>query len=56
MFPFLWVPELSLTSHTSFSQQQLTTTEAQQFSKGVGTPRKLAPATKPQLLRIIRLS
>jgi hypothetical protein len=31
-FPFLWVPELSLASATSFSQQQLTTTELQQFS------------------------
>jgi hypothetical protein len=33
MFPFLWVPELSPASATSFSQQQLTTTEPQQFCK-----------------------
>jgi hypothetical protein len=31
-FPFLWVPELSPASATSFSQQQLTRTEPQQFS------------------------
>jgi hypothetical protein len=31
-FPFLWVPKLSLSSATSFSQQQLTTTEPQQSS------------------------
>jgi hypothetical protein len=31
-FPFLWVPELSSSSATSFYQQQLTTTEPQQFS------------------------
>jgi hypothetical protein len=31
MFFFLWVPELSLASVTSFSQQQLTMTESQQF-------------------------
>jgi hypothetical protein len=31
-FPLLWVPELSPASATSFSQQQLTTTEPQQFS------------------------
>jgi hypothetical protein len=30
--PFLWVPELSPVSATSFSQQQLTTTEPMQFS------------------------
>jgi hypothetical protein len=29
-FPFLWVPELSPVSATSFSQQQLTTAESQQ--------------------------
>jgi hypothetical protein len=32
-FPFLWVPELFPASATSFSQQQLTTTETQRFSK-----------------------
>jgi hypothetical protein len=32
MFPFLWVPELSPASATSFSQQQLTTTEHQRLS------------------------
>jgi hypothetical protein len=31
-FPFLWVPELPSASATSFSQQQLTMTEPQQFS------------------------
>jgi hypothetical protein len=31
-FRFLWVPVLYPTSATSFSQQQLTTTESQQFS------------------------
>jgi hypothetical protein len=31
MFPFLWVPELSPASATSFSQQQLITNEPQQF-------------------------
>jgi hypothetical protein len=31
-FPFLWVPELSSVSDTSFEQQQLTMTESQQFS------------------------
>jgi hypothetical protein len=30
-FPFLWVPERSLASATSFSQQQLTTTEPQRL-------------------------
>jgi hypothetical protein len=32
MFPFLWVPKLSLASATSFPQQQLTMTEPQQLS------------------------
>jgi hypothetical protein len=32
MFPLLWFPELSSASITSFSQQQLTTTETQQPS------------------------
>jgi hypothetical protein len=32
MFSFLWVPEQSMDSATSFSQQQLTTTELQQLS------------------------
>jgi hypothetical protein len=31
-FPFLWVPELSPASATSFKQQQSTTTELQMFS------------------------
>jgi hypothetical protein len=31
-FPFLWVPKLSLASATSFSQQQLTTSEPQLLS------------------------
>jgi hypothetical protein len=31
-FPFLWVPELSPASATSFSHQQLTTTEPQRLS------------------------
>jgi hypothetical protein len=35
MFPFLWVPELLLASAISFSQQQLTTTELQQFSNSL---------------------
>jgi hypothetical protein len=35
MFPLLWVPELSPASATSFSQQQLTTTELQQFSNSL---------------------
>jgi hypothetical protein len=29
MFPFLWIPELSPATATSFSQQQLTMTEPQ---------------------------
>jgi hypothetical protein len=33
LFPFLWVPELSLASATSFSQQQLIITEPQPSSK-----------------------
>jgi hypothetical protein len=33
MLPFLWVPELSPASATSFSQQQPTTTEPQRSSK-----------------------
>jgi hypothetical protein len=32
MFPFLWVPELSPATATSFSHQQLTVSEPQQFS------------------------
>jgi hypothetical protein len=32
MFPFLWVPELFTASDTSFSQQQLTTTEPRRLS------------------------
>jgi hypothetical protein len=31
-FPFLWVPEMSPASATSFSKQELTTTEKQQSS------------------------
>jgi hypothetical protein len=31
MLLFLWVPEFSQASVTSFSQQQITTTELQQF-------------------------
>jgi hypothetical protein len=34
-FPFLWVLELSPASATSFSQQQLTTTELQQSSNSL---------------------
>jgi hypothetical protein len=33
--PFLLVPELSVASAASFSQQQLTTTEPQQFSNSL---------------------
>jgi hypothetical protein len=36
-FPFLWVPELSPASATSFSQQQFTTTEPQQFPNSLTT-------------------
>jgi hypothetical protein len=34
-FPFLWVPERFPASATSFSQQQLTTTELQHFPVGI---------------------